>query len=554
MTGEIRENELAALKEIAELINTTNDMDHMLNEALDKLLKVTSFSTGWIFLLDDVRNDGCAAARHLPPALEADGRAVMCGDECWCMERFRQNRLHRAVNIIECSRIAYAVEHKLGDTAGVSHHATVPLVAGEDRFGVLNVAEAGKERFSKRELSLLEAVALQIGTAIKRIRLYQAQERSAYLYAKLGDVIQEFHSIQDIRELPAQAVNIIGKTFGWAHVSLFLAEGRQLALHAQYADARAKAGWTPLPAELAGPVHEAYLDNRLVVLPENGSAAESGAIDGGIPPFASAAAIPLRIRNHSLGVLFIGSPNPRQFDECHKDFMYSLGDHFTLSVENLRLYEERSELARMEERNRVARDLHDSVMQKVFSLSFLAKGAETVLGDREAVVLQSLQEIRHLSQDVLKEMRALIWQLHPAGLENGLLPALKRYGQEIDLIVYERAEGVKSLPRSIEEALWRIGQEALNNVKKHSGANAAYIRLKKSERSATMEIMDKGKGFVPHKTPGGYSLGMRSMRERAEALGGELSIESAEGKPTVVKVTIPVNVIEAKCIEEREQR
>ncbi|MCF2940982.1 GAF domain-containing sensor histidine kinase [Paenibacillus alkaliterrae] len=540
MSREIRACELTALKEIAEMLNSTNDMDQMLGDVLAKLLQVTGFSTGWIFMMDDTSDNLCVAAHNLPQALNARNQAVMCGSECWCVDSFKQNKLNRAVNIIECSRITYAVAHHLGDSEGISHHATVPLTAGKDRFGLLNVAEAGKESFSGEELALLQAVAYQIGTAIKRIRLYQAQELNAVHYAKLGDVIQQIHAIQDINQLPLLAVKCIGDTFNWQHVSLFIYEQRQLSLRAHYTDNQVKKEWQLLGSDQAGPVSTAFRDNRLVMISDSDKEPCPSLSRIGIPPFASAAAIPLRIRNRPFGVLFISSQTRKQFDGYQQDFMYSLGDHFTISVENLRVYEQQRELARMEERNRMARDLHDSVIQKVFSLSFLAKGAETVLAGKDPIVERSLQEIRQLSQEALKEMRTLIWQLRPAGLEHGLLTALKQYGQSMDLIVNEQAEGLRELPRQVEEALWRIGQEALNNVKKHAGTNTVNIHLVKSEQMASLEITDQGTGFSAGKRKGQLTMGMISMRERAETLGGELSIQSGPGMPTTVKATIPI--------------
>ena len=137
-------------------------------------------------------------------------------------------------------------------------------------------------------------------------------------------------------------------------------------------------------------------------------------------------------------------------------------------IENLRLNEQRRELVRMEERNRLARDLHDSVSQKLFSLTFMTKGAEAVLKGQNEKVDRSLHDMRELAQGALKEMRTLIWQLRPAGLEKGLLPALKQYGESLGLKIREQVTGVRDLPRVVEEALWRIGQEALNNVSKHA--------------------------------------------------------------------------------------
>jgi signal transduction histidine kinase len=550
---DIRTNELLALKEIAELLNSANEMDSMLTDALAKLLDVAGLTTGWIFLMDDLDSQIGFISRRLPPALAENSHALMCGDNCACIESFRQNKLNRAVNIIECTRINYAIHNGMGDTAGITHHATVPLNAGGERFGLLNAAQAGKEQLSENELALLQAVALQIGTAIKRIRLYEAQERNAQLYAKLGDVIQRIHATADLNRLPVEAVRIIGDTFRWANVSLFMSRNRELSLRAQYKNAQASETWKDLSIEHAGIVRTAYEEDRLVVVSHDGAACAAILHTLGLPPNGSAAAIPLRSRGHSIGVLLISSPRNRQFEHYPEDFLYSLGYHVTLSFENMRINEQRGELALLEERNRMARDLHDSVLQKVFSLSFMAKGAEAILAGKEPSVVRSLQEIASLSQEVLKEMRALIWQLRPAGLENGLLPALKKYGQRIDLTVFEQAEGVMELPRAIEEALWRIGQEALNNVKKHAGTNVAYIRLRKNEKEASLEITDRGRGFSGRTRSSKLSMGMISMRERAEALGGKLAITGGKGQPSTVKVTIPVHIIEEKCLEEKEQ-
>ncbi|WP_138753164.1 GAF domain-containing sensor histidine kinase [Paenibacillus sinopodophylli] len=552
MSAEIRAYELVALKEIAETLNSTNDMDDMLNEVLAKLLQVTGFTTGWVFMVDNHCETVCVASHNLPEGLGANNEEVMCGSLCWCVERFKQNKLEQAVNIIECSRITYTITNKLGDTEGISHHATVPLHAGTDRFGLLNVAHKGKTHFSEEELALLQAVAYQIGTAIKRIRLYQVQERHALHYAKLGDVIQRINAIQDINDLPLQAVRHIGDTFNWQHVSLFMYEQQQLSLRATYTDKHVKKEWLSLEIDQGGTVSTAFRENRIVTLSDCNQVPSSSLSAIGIPPFASAVAIPLRIRSRPIGVLFISSELRRQFDEYLEDFLYSLGDHFTLSVENLRVYEQRRELARMEERNRMARDLHDSVIQKIFSLSFLAKGAETVLAGKEPIVERSLQEISQLSHETLKEMRTLIWQLRPAGLEHGLLTALKQYGKNMGLTVYEKVDGVRELPRAIEEAFWRIGQEAMNNVKKHADTDIVHVRLIKSEQLASIEIIDKGRGFAPEKRKGKLTMGMLTMRERAETLGGELSIKSTKGQFTRIKASIPIATESEMWNEERQ--
>jgi len=546
--------DIDALKQIAELLNSSNEMDRMLDDALEKLLEVAGFTFGWILLVDDRQGSDCCASRNLPPALTAGEYSLLRGVDCYCVESYRNRKLQRAVNVIECRRIEYALKHRVGDPEGLTHHATVPLKSGDERFGLLNVAQAGKAHFDERELALLEAVALQIGTAMKRIRLYQSQEKNARLYARLGDAIQRIHAIPGPKQLPRQAVRIIGETFGLPNVSLFFSKNDELSLRAQYRNNKANEECQELALEDTGIVETAYRDNRLVVVSHGGAACTERMSSLGYPPSGSAAAIPLRMQGQDapFGVLLFSSPSNKEFEDYQEDFLYSLGDHFTLSMANMRLAEQRREIARLEERNRMARDLHDSVMQKVFSLSFLAKGAESMLRGEPPAAADSLKEIGSLSQDVLREMRSLIWQLRPPGLENGVLHALEEYGRTIGLRVYGKAEGVKELPRAVEEAMWRIGQEALNNVKKHAGTNAAYVKLKIAESEAELEIEDRGLGFPKRaRKKGRKSMGMTSMRERAEALGGNIVISSGGGMPSSVRAVFPIRAIEPW--QEKEQ-
>ncbi|HZG13836.1 MAG TPA: sensor histidine kinase, partial [Candidatus Bathyarchaeia archaeon] len=204
-----------------------------------------------------------------------------------------------------------------------------------------------------------------------------------------------------------------------------------------------------------------------------------------------------------------------------------------------RLNQQRNELGRWEERNRLARDLHDSVCQNLFSLSLLSRGLESFLQGPEPEVAQTLEEIQQLTEDSLKEMRSLIWQLRPAGLEQGLVTALRTYGEKLGLTIIGNPEKLYELPRTIEETLWRIGQEALNNVSKHAGVNEVKIVLQVTNSRVQMEIRDKGKGFPMSNQGRIDSLGLVSMRERSEMLGGLFQLESAPGRGTTVRVSIP---------------
>ncbi|PGK44748.1 histidine kinase [Bacillus anthracis] len=516
MFQENRTNELVILKEIAETLNTSNDMYHVLQAVLEKLLCVTGLTTGWIFLADENGKYTKLIDYQLPEALTYENKRPMCEGECWCLRGFVDGKLERAVNIIECKRINNAIEYNWGDTEGILHHATVPLKAGGEKFGVLNVASPGKTHFSEEELVLLQSVAFQIGTALKRTKLYENEKRRAHYYVKLERFIQALKTIHKFNILPEKVVNHVGEVFQWNQVAFFIREEIELSLRASYGQ-----------EELQEDVKEAA--NKAL---EQGGLALLKHLNGAV------IATPIHIQNRIFGVLCV-SLNNGEFDVNTIDVIQALSNHVSLIIENLRLNEQRRELVRMEERNRLARDLHDSVSQKLFSLTFMTKGAEAVLKGQNEKVDQSLHEMRELAQGALKEMRTLIWQLRPAGLEKGLLPALKQYGENLGLKIREQVTGVRDLPRVVEEALWRIGQEALNNVSKHANVREATIYFKVTEKNVSLEIVDQGKGFVEKDIKEKNSLGMTTMRERVELIGGTIKIVS-DKKRTSIKVNVPL--------------
>ncbi len=521
MSGELRVHELITLKTIAEILNQCSDLEPMLNAVLEKLLELTGLQAGWIFLVHEAPDHTCAADCGLPPALAWGDKQPMRGGSCWCLDRYRTGALQRAVNILNCKRLEDAVEYRWGDTAGITHHATVPLWTGDEMFGVLNVAAPGKQRFSGEELALLQSVAYQIGTAVERIKLFQSQRRRAEKFARLGDITRRLGALLEPDKIPSESVEQAGTLLGWPSVALYLKEGRRLSLRAVYGEGRTADEWRQVSVHKFGPVQTAFLEKRSVV---------SGKV----------AVVPLLMRQEAIGAIAVASQGNAPLDQTDVEVLEALAEHICLALENARLYEQRRELARMEERNRLARDLHDSVCQMLFSLALTARGAEGLLSGESETAKTAMKEIQELSQQALREMRSLIYQLRPEGLEKGLLTALRMYGKSLGLRVTTRMTGVRKLSRRMEETLWRIGQEALNNVRKHAGTDRAAVSVAFEKQSVMMRISDKGVGFVPGRSGEAAGFGMNTMRERAEAVGGEFSIQSRSGKGTVLTVRIPL--------------
>jgi NarL family two-component system sensor histidine kinase LiaS len=202
------------------------------------------------------------------------------------------------------------------------------------------------------------------------------------------------------------------------------------------------------------------------------------------------------------------------------------------------LLQTREELAALEERNRLARDLHDSVKQQVFAVT-MTLGAVDALWERDSgAARRKLKEALALSRQAQQELAGLINELRPVALEGrGLASALQdlaeRWSNQTGIAAQVHAGGREGLPLETERACFRVVQEALANVARHSGAGRVQITLDSTEEGLTLTIADDGRGFDPA-TGENRGLGLRSMRERVEAMGGELTVHSAPGRGTQV--------------------
>jgi signal transduction histidine kinase len=216
-----------------------------------------------------------------------------------------------------------------------------------------------------------------------------------------------------------------------------------------------------------------------------------------------------------------------------------------VALENARLLSEARGKAALEERQRLARELHDSVSQALYGIALGAKTARTLLDQNPRLAGDPLDYVLSLSEAGLAEMRALIFELRPESLETeGLVAALEKQAAALGA---RHEIGVQTVlcdePQTspeTKEALYRIAQEALHNTVKHARASNAEIRMECYPDKITLEISDDGVGFDTSGDFPGH-LGLRSMRERAERLGGTLEVESAPAEGTRIRALMPVN-------------
>ncbi|MFC2015453.1 sensor histidine kinase [Chloroflexota bacterium] len=202
------------------------------------------------------------------------------------------------------------------------------------------------------------------------------------------------------------------------------------------------------------------------------------------------------------------------------------------------------ELAVIAERNRLARNLHDSVSQTVFSMTLSAEAAR-ILFDRDASRAASeLDKLQALAKSALSEMRSLVFELRPTAVtEQGLIPALRHHivmlQRQHGLVVALQVEGEPHLTDLEAQRLFRVLQEALNNVVKHARTDRASVALQFEDRRVLARIEDEGQGFAPEAVGAeGQGIGLSTMRERVEMLGGTLTIDSSPGAGTRVTVEL----------------
>jgi signal transduction histidine kinase len=265
------------------------------------------------------------------------------------------------------------------------------------------------------------------------------------------------------------------------------------------------------------------------------------------PQMASFLGVPIRSREGVLGALYLTDKEDEPgFTEEDEQLIEMLAAHAAIAIENARLYERGRELSFVEERNRLARDLHDSVVQKLFGIVLAAQSAATLFDRDQDSARGQVQKLQELTQDAIQELRSLIFQLRPAAVESdGLAAALAKHvqvlrrvhRQEIDLEV----TGEPRLRPDIDDEVFRIAQEALHNGVKHAAAGRLELLLEEGERRLALTVRDDGVGFDPGATAHrSRRLGLTSMEERATALGGTLRIDSAPGKGTTIELEVPL--------------
>jgi signal transduction histidine kinase len=260
-------------------------------------------------------------------------------------------------------------------------------------------------------------------------------------------------------------------------------------------------------------------------------------------------AVAVRIGENILGILDIESNEIDAFSTADLSTAQTLADQLAIAIDNARLYQATGQIAVMEERNRMAREIHDTLAQGFTGIVLQLEAAEQAISSEGLEVVQHLNKAKSLARGSLNEARRSVWDLRPKALEQlSLVEALR---QEVGRLAqtnnikarFDTSDQARELPLEVETALLRICQESLANIRKHASATEVKVDLAFDESYVTLNIRDNGRGFktgaATREKGKDAGFGLVSMQERARNLGGTFEVQTEKRKGTLIKVMIP---------------
>jgi signal transduction histidine kinase len=432
----------------------------------------------------------------------------------------------------------------------------VPLITQHAPPAVLVVYRFDAHRFTEAEIDLAASFANHAAMALENASLFnltdvelQKQVKSLRALNQVALSVSQSLVLDDVLTNAVDAVlHVMDTDTAWIYL---LREGEttlRLRVHRgfsapfaeQVSQIEVGSGLNGQVAETRQPllVQDIHLDPG----PDQQLLAQEG--------LRSFAAVPLRAKESNVGVLGVATRDDRQFTDNQVDLLSAIGGQVGIAVENARLYRRSRQAAILEERNRVAREIHDSLAQAFTGIVVQLEAAERLAGRRPEQAQASLRRARDLARTSLQEARRSVWGLRPRSLEDlSLTEALHNQvrtaqGENGLTLRFATSGAERNLSPDVEMNLFRIAQEALNNVRRHAEARNAGIQVDYGMRHVRLVVWDDGIGLptdygAVRGEDDGHGFGLIGMRERAALLNGQMTLTSAAGEGTQVEVIVP---------------
>mgnify|MGYP005842121631 FL=1 len=547
-----RVDENRTLFAVQQAVTGRLDPDAVLQLIADEARRLTSARRAAVFLLEgeDLRVAAFSGEGGLDPAVgyrlplrqSLTGLAILSG---------------KPARFADAESDPHANAEVVGQL-GIKSLVTVPMLSGPNPIGGISVADKLSGTFGADDERVLTMLASGAVVGLENARLYaEEQERRREADQRrevaegLRDILATLNSNRPLDEvldyIVAQACRLLGTEMG----ALFRLQpdGKLLTIQAARGLDPEYVAHMGVPVG-RGAVGQAVLTLGPVPISNLTTALWQGArlpsdpelrarLIGMADKFRALLGVPLIIKDEVYGGIVLYYSEPREFSTEDIELAKAFGDQAALAIENARLRVRAEQAAAEAERSRLARDLHDAVTQTLFSASLIAEVLPRLWERNPEEGRRRLEELRQLTRGALAEMRTLLLELRPTALmEASLSDLLRQLAEAIRgrarVPVEVSIEGQAELPQEVRVGLYRIAQEALNNVAKHSGASWAKVELRCEGGRVELRVVDDGRGFDIERISSDH-LGLSIMRERAEAIGATLEIDSRLGQWTEVK-------------------
>ncbi len=561
------EREFSTLMEIARTVASTLDLESLLAVILDQLQSLIAFDAAGIILEENDVARFCEYRGPIPRDLILSWRfpKITSGYQMVAQSQ-------GAVLVGDMRRdetVGRVYRESLGELyrhfADVRSWLAVPLMARGAIIGFLRLSHTRPNFFTPQHARLAEAIAGHAAIAIENARLIRAEHARLAEVERRREVAESLRGILAILNSNTPSDQVLDYILdrGCRLLATDTATIYRLNAEGQILSPRATRN---IPSELIpklnvrvgeGAVGQAVLQRRPFILTDFDSITVSTLSESDLAVmvnwvrthFKVMLAVPLLIKDEVYGGITWYFRESRALTLDDTPLAMSFADQAALAIENARLYSQVSDLASLEERQRLARELHDSVSQALYGIQLGAQTARELLNDDSPAIdqrqnlVEPLDYVLSLAEAGLAEMRALIFELRPEALQTeGLVEALTKQANALRVRhhLQVKAEFGEEPDLTFEgkETLYRIAQEALYNVVKHAHATKVSVQLRGAAEGVELCIEDNGSGFDSSATFPGH-LGLRSMRERAARLDGTLDVESEPGGGTRVVARIP---------------
>jgi signal transduction histidine kinase len=539
------------LTQVSAALSTSLDLDRTLKEILERMNALVAFDAATVFLLDDARHElHVKAALGVPVALkEVKSFKVGEGVVGWVVR-------HGATALIQDS--SKDARYKVtGPERRAKTVLAAPLRAQDNLLGALVLVRAAKEPFGPEHQRLVEAIASQAAVAIDHARLFETERASRRRAEALLATAQAGSEAVTTTELLQRAVKQVAFAMRATAAAVILPDEEGEIIEAAFDAADPPAfGLESLRSQplAALPLMAALQEAARPLLVQR--TAHPPLFDDAFWSHSEAqalAAVPVRWQGRMIAALIVGFADPERLTPVEVELLDEIGRQVALGMERLRLQarvqDQQNEMAVVAERNRIARDMHDGLVQYVYALGLQLEHARDLVAEQPDAVAPVLTFSIQQTNHVLSEMRTFIYQLRPIIMKEKEIGQwvldLCRQFQEATGIPVQAEVGApaeEELSPAISIALFRIIQETLANIYKHAQATHATLSLDFGPSGARLVIEDDGRGFDVDTRPARaiqQGHGLANIEERVRELGATLELESAPGAGTRLEAVFP---------------